>query len=75
MSKVRMAALALGFVLGLGVALGTSGCVRHVHRDGPDTVVILDREHDDPAIVVVIERPAAERHCWKHRKHWHCRRY
>lgn len=65
--------LVLAAAIGLG-ALATGGCVRHVHRDGPD-VVVLDREHDDPTIVVVNDRPGPYRTCWKHHRHWHCRRH
>ena len=68
-----------GRKLGLWVAtlalLGTSGtgCARRVHVHHHDPVVVLEKEHEDKTIVIVNERPAPRRKCWKHRKHWHCR--
>jgi hypothetical protein len=54
-------------------ALSATGCVQHVHHQRRSAVV-LDREHNGGKIVVVQARPAATRHCWKHRAHWHCSR-
>lgn len=53
-----------------------TGCARHVHHHGAsaDKVVVLDEEHADPKVVVVHKKPAPARHCWRHRRHWHCRR-
>jgi len=72
MTSLRYGILMAG--LGLCVLAG-SGCTRHVHHhhDGPD-VVVLDREHDDPTVVIIRERPGRDRSCWRHRDHWHCRK-
>lgn len=60
----------------LAAALALGGCVHHVHHHGPPAKVVidLDAEHDDPTVVVIHKRPGPHRHCWKHRRHWHCRR-
>ncbi len=62
--------------LALAALLAPVGCVHHVHHhERPSKVVIdLDREHDDPEVVVIHKRPRPHRHCWRHRRHWHCRR-
>ena len=66
--------LTLG-ALALALALGAVGCVhRHHHRDGPDKVAVLETEHGKRHILVVHEKPGPNRVCWKHRRHWHCRR-
>jgi hypothetical protein len=74
--RLRTVALLAGLGLGLIVSLG--GCGRHVHHHHPPgpvvkKVVVLDQEHDERAIVIVHARPRADRHCWRHDVHWHCR--
>ncbi len=64
----------LPIVLSLVLLLGATGCVKHVHHEAPPKkVAVLDTEHHDKTILVVYEKPTKHRHCWKHRKHWHCR--
>ena len=57
----------------LAFALLGAGCAHHRHHHAPPAKVVV-HEHDDPAIVVVHTKPAPKRHCWKHGRHWHCRR-
>ncbi len=75
MSKIRTLALLAGLGLGLVVSLG--GCTRHVvhHHPtpAPKKVVVLEKEHEDRTVVIVHKQPRAERRCWKHGRHWHCR--
>jgi hypothetical protein len=72
--------LAAPLVLLLTLALGASGCVRHVVHHNPHGnhtikhVTVLENEHTDKKIVVLHRRPRAPRVCWKHARHWHCRR-
>ena len=60
-------------------AIILSGCVvhphghRNTHRE-VKVVTVLDKEHNDKAIVVINARPAANRKCWSHGAHWHCKR-
>ncbi len=74
MHKPLLAAAALA-VLVLG-----AGCARHVHhhhhasQPAPRSVYGLDAEHHDRTIVVVRERPRPGVRCWRHARHWHCRR-
>lgn len=76
MSKRHLPAL----IALLALVLLGSGCVRHVvhrHDHGPHRVkhvTVLEREHRDGKIVVIHGRPGAARACWKHARHWHCRR-
>ncbi len=55
------------------LAVPTASCA-HPRPARPAKVVVLDDEHEDPTIVIVRTRPAHHRHCWRHRRHWHCRR-
>ena len=65
-------------LLGL-LAVGSLGCARHVVHHHPHGrhavkhVTVLENEHTDEKVVVVHTRPKPKRHCWKHRRHWHCR--
>ena len=72
--------LLLTAVLGL-LAAASLGCTRHVvHHHRPHArhsvkhVTVLENEHNDTKVVVVHKRPKPARHCWKHRRHWHCNR-
>ena len=63
--------------LACAVLIGGLGCV-HVHRPvhhghKPPTAVLLADEHSDSRIVIVDLKPMKHRHCWKHKRHWHCR--
>ena len=63
---------ALLLVLGAGL-LALGGCVRH-HHHHHHTAESLDNEHKDTKIVVVNKQPGPDRVCWRHGRHWHCRR-
>ncbi len=72
MARRTILTIAAALVLFVG-----SGCARHVHHHHPapaKTVAVLEGEHDDRKIVVVHTKPHRDRVCWKHRRHWHCRR-
>lgn len=64
----------------MAIAVGGSGCVRHVVHHNPHGaravkhVTVLEGEHGDRKVVVVHRRPRPARACWRHARHWHCRR-
>jgi len=69
MKEITLGALALA------LCLGAVGCVHHHHHHrGPDAVAVLESEHGEKHIAIVTEKPGADRVCWRHRRHWHCRR-
>lgn len=69
-----MRGLAVAAAVGLGLVLGGAGCVRHVHHHHSHDAASLERDHQDTHVVIVHERPEPKRHCWRHGRHWHCRR-
>jgi hypothetical protein len=48
-----------------------AGCVTHVHRDAPSWRA-YKKAHPEARFVVVHQRPAADRTCWKLRRGWRC---
>jgi len=67
---IRSVALAL--ILTSGPILAGCHVHHHPHR-AVRTVAVLDAEHGRPDVVIVKLRPARDRGCWKHQRHWHCR--
>jgi len=58
-------------------ALVSACVVRPVHRPvavGVKTVAVLEKEHNSNSVVIVTNKPAAGRVCWRHKNHWHCKR-
>lgn len=66
---MRTLILATACALLLG---GATACVRHHHHHYADAGT-LERRHGDRSGVIVHHQPAGDRHCWRHRRHWHCR--
>lgn len=66
----------LALAAGVAASIGLAGCARHVphHRHVVPAEVTLENEHGDAKVVVVHREPAPRRHCWRHRRHWHCQR-
>jgi len=57
------------------LAAGLLGCTTHHHHHHPaPKAASLEAEHDAAHIVVRHDRPGPDAVCWKHRRHWHCRR-
>ncbi len=69
-----MRGIAIVVLAGL-LGLGSAGCAARVHHHHePGAAATLESEHESPKVVIVHARPHAKRACWKHRRHWHCRR-
>jgi len=66
-----MSRKALMVLLFAAVSLFLAGCATHVHRDAPSWHS-YKKAHPNARFVVVHNRPAPNRTCWKLARGWRC---
>lgn len=36
------------------------------------SIIVLEKEHQSHNVAILKHHPGSRKHCWTHKRHWHC---